>query len=77
MSKVIHKYGGDIVHFLGNSLVAVWPRVDDTSDPEESELAVARRATQCALDIKNESNNRNHHGSGTQMNEIVMGLGWG
>jgi hypothetical protein len=26
MSKTIHKYGGDIVQFLGNSLIAVWPR---------------------------------------------------
>lgn len=23
-SKVIHKYGGDIVQFLGNSLIALW-----------------------------------------------------
>jgi hypothetical protein len=24
MSKSVHKYGGDIVQYLGNSLVAVW-----------------------------------------------------
>lgn len=26
MSKTIHKYGGDIIQFLGNSLIAIWPR---------------------------------------------------
>ena len=24
MSKTVHKYGGDVIQFLGNSLVAVW-----------------------------------------------------
>jgi class 3 adenylate cyclase len=24
VSKTIHKYGGDIIQFLGNSLIAVW-----------------------------------------------------
>jgi class 3 adenylate cyclase len=26
MAKTIHKYGGDIVQFVGNSIVAIWPR---------------------------------------------------
>jgi len=24
-SKIVHKYGGDILQFLGNSLIAIWP----------------------------------------------------
>ena len=58
MSKTIHKYGGDIIQFLGNSLIAVWPRKNqgfDDLDPEQDyETIVARKATQCGLDIKNE-----------------------
>jgi hypothetical protein len=69
MSKTIHKYGGDIVQFLGNSLVAIWPRgyvgkfgqvIEDDSlrkdkIEEDSSLIVGRKATQCALEIKIES----------------------
>ena len=69
MSKTIHKYGGDIVQFLGNSLIAVWPRklVNKNVDyiqnekvkkdriEEDSNIIVGRKAVQCALEIKIES----------------------
>ncbi len=47
-SKAIHKYGGDIVQFLGNSLIAIW------NQPGETDLIISRRAVQCALEIRNE-----------------------
>jgi class 3 adenylate cyclase len=37
-SKVIHKYGGDIVQFFGSSLIAVW------NQPGDSDLIISRRA---------------------------------
>jgi len=59
MSKTIHKYGGDIVQFLGNSLIAIWPRgyvgkfgqvIEDNNlrkdrAEEDSNLIVCRKAT--------------------------------
>jgi hypothetical protein len=33
-SKVIHKYGGDIVQFLGSSLIAVWNYNQEVNDGE-------------------------------------------
>jgi hypothetical protein len=58
MSKTIHKYGGDIVQFVGNSLIAMWPRqlfskyIDDIEDErvrkdrieEDSNVIVGRKA---------------------------------
>jgi class 3 adenylate cyclase len=69
MSKTIHKYGGDIVQFLGNSLIAVWPRklfnknIDKIENErvrkdrieEDSNIIVCRKAVQCALEFKIES----------------------
>lgn len=37
-SKIIHKYGGDILQFLGNSLIALW------NQPGETDLIISRRA---------------------------------
>eukprot|EP00347_Sterkiella_histriomuscorum_P004823 403358953 len=80
MSKTIHKYGGDIVQFIGNSLICIWPRSnnplgDSTQvgrEDDDIDSNIARKAAQCALDIKNESqkiiSNRT---------EIHMGLGFG
>lgn len=79
MSKTIHKYGGDIVQFIGNSLIAIWPRSDplgessfEGKEDEDTDANIARKATQCALDIKNECQQ-----SITSKTEIFMGLGFG
>jgi len=67
ISRTIHKYGGDIIQFMGNSLIAVWPRgyltrFEHESDSqskrraeEDSDIIVCRKAAQCALEIKLES----------------------
>ncbi|CDW76061.1 ph domain containing protein [Stylonychia lemnae] len=79
MSKAIHKYGGDIVQFIGNSMIALWPRADplgestfEGKEDDETDANIARKATQCALDIKNESQKII-----SQRTEIFMGLGFG
>jgi len=54
IGKQIANYGGDIIQFLGNSLVALWPR--DPEDPAaDSDTDIIRKGIQCGLDIKNES----------------------
>lgn len=47
MTKTIHKYGGDVIQFLGNSLIAVWPRkaLGVNNKEEENDITVARKAT--------------------------------
>ena len=55
MSKAIHKYGGDIVQFIGNSLIAIWPRTNNgmgngsgkpaDKEDEDTDLNIARKAT--------------------------------
>lgn len=61
MSKSIHKYGGDVIQYLGNSLVAVWypfkekaSKDDDAQDPSFKEVEISRKAIQCAIDIRAE-----------------------
>jgi len=59
MSKCVHKYGGDVVQFLGgNSIIALWlPNLEPRED------STARKALQCALDLRAE--------------DICIGLGFG
>lgn len=52
MSKAIHKYGGDIVQFIGNSIIAIWPRKDplgdstvEGKDDDDTDENCARKAT--------------------------------
>lgn len=49
MSKIMSKYGGDIIQFLGNSLIVIWPRVapnDKIQNADsESDSEIARKAT--------------------------------
>jgi hypothetical protein len=64
MVKCLGKYGGDIIKFVGDAMIVMWPR---TSSACESEGAagekggaetVVRKAIQCALDIQKELNNK-------------------
>jgi hypothetical protein len=87
MAKTIHKYGGDIVQFVGNSIIAIWPRklftrrvnagVEDERTrkdriEEDSNVIVGRKAVQCALEIKIESM-KLFKGK----DQIYMGVGFG
>ena len=50
--KLIGKYGGDIIKFVGDALIVLWP-VDN-----ENLESLAIKAGQCALEIQNELNNK-------------------
>ena len=67
MVKNLAKFGGDIIKFVGDAMIVMWPRkskVDqylnkdnDKSDDDEKVLLI-RKAIQCAIDIQKEMNNK-------------------
>jgi len=50
--KTITKYGGDIIKFLGDAMIVIWPRTNN-----ESLTETVRKAIQSALEIQSELNN--------------------
>ena len=82
LSKLIHKYGGDVIQFLGNSLIAVWPPYKTHSrnagqksedELDQSNIEIARKAVQCALEIRNERLKV----VGVNGGDIQIGVGFG
>jgi class 3 adenylate cyclase len=47
MIKIIGKYGGDIIKFVGDAMIVMWP---EASGPNKAQMTV-RKVIQCALDI--------------------------
>lgn len=68
MVKNLAKFGGDIIKFVGDAMIVMWPRKskvdkmylnnqDDKGDEDEKVLLI-RKAIQCAIDIQKEMNNK-------------------
>ena len=53
MVKCLGKYGGDIIKFVGDAMIVMWPRSTSIVEGDESKTTetVIRKAIQCALDI--------------------------
>jgi adenylate cyclase 10 len=51
--KRISKHGGDIIKFVGDALIVLWP-----SEENETLDSLATKAIQCALEIQDELNNK-------------------
>ncbi len=55
---IIHEYGGDVVKFAGDALIAIWPvasssgTVDSVTEEEQRQMTL--RASECALKIREE-----------------------
>lgn len=47
MVKILGKYGGDIIKFVGDALIVMWP---EDKGPQGANTTV-RKAIQCSLDI--------------------------
>ena len=47
LSSILTKFGGDLIQFLGASMIAIWPGGDD--------FDACRRAASCALEISKEA----------------------
>ncbi len=51
--KCITKYGGDIIKFVGDAMIVLWPRLEN-----EGLDVIVRKAVQSALEIQAELNNK-------------------
>ena len=54
--KGLSKYGGDIIKFVGDAMIVVWPK--DSKNQNENLESVWRKAIQCAIDIQLELNGK-------------------
>ncbi|CAI2375966.1 unnamed protein product [Moneuplotes crassus] len=54
--KGLGKYGGDIIKFVGDAMIVVWPR--DENNPDDDLASVSRKAIKCAVDIQAELNGK-------------------
>lgn len=52
--KSLAKYGGDIIKFVGDAMIIMWP----PSQAQDRENNSVRKAVQCAWDIQSELNNK-------------------
>jgi len=71
LSKSITKHGGDIIKFVGDALIVLWPQEED----ENIEI-IARQAIQCALEIQAELNNKRIT-QGMSKLSVKIGIGAG
>lgn len=53
MVKILGKYGGDIIKFVGDALIVMWPQEQGS----DAASMTVRKAIQCSLDIQKEMNN--------------------
>jgi class 3 adenylate cyclase len=53
MVKHLAKFGGDIIKFVGDAMIVMWPRLpnDDMRDDHEEKVIIIRKAIQCGFDI--------------------------
>ena len=58
MVSCLNQYGGDIIKFVGDAMIVMWPPIDKNSDSwKEDRLDCVRRALQCTLEIQKSMNN--------------------
>ena len=53
LAKSLGKYGGDIIKFVGDALIVLWP-----TEENESHESIAIKAAQCAKEIQENLNNQ-------------------
>ena len=54
MAKNLAKYGGDIIKFVGDAMIVMWPRAkggDIDGNEADENVTVIRKAIECAWDI--------------------------
>lgn len=56
---ILGKYGGDIIKFIGDAMIVMWPIVDKAQIGDPDYLTyLARKAVQCAVDVQIDLNNK-------------------
>jgi len=48
----LNQYGGDIIKFVGDAMIVMWPPINpDGADYEAQRLQMIRKALQCSQEI--------------------------
>ena len=78
MVKSLGKYGGDIIKFVGDAMIVMWPVSEGTDGVSENDRRVTtvRKAIQCAWDIQQELNNKKIMSNVTNLS-VKIGIGYG
>lgn len=81
MVKNLAKFGGDIIKFVGDAMIVMWPRARlNSEDPEgtidDEKITVIRKAIQCAFDIQKELNNKKILANVTNLS-VKIGISYG
>ncbi len=78
MVKNLGKYGGDIIKFVGDAMIVMWPRRKYNPDDieEDDKITVIRKAIQCAFDIQKELNNKKIMANVTNLS-VKIGISFG
>lgn len=64
MVKNLSKFGGDIIKFVGDAMIVMWPRRskmnqgDDEQGDDDEKVLIIRKAIQCAMDIQKDMHNK-------------------
>lgn len=52
MVTYLNQYGGDIIKFVGDAMIVMWPPIDTSSEAKsEQRVETIRKAIQCSQDI--------------------------
>ena len=58
MVTSLNQYGGDIIKFVGDAMIVMWPPVNkDKANCGEKREATIRRAIECSQNIQKQMNN--------------------
>ena len=80
MVKNLAKYGGDIIKFVGDAMIVMWPRSKHSDHPdsnqEDEKVITIRKAIQCAFDIQQEMNNKKIMANVTNLS-VKIGIAFG
>lgn len=76
MVKYLNQYGGDIIKFVGDAMIVMWPPVDTENQFSETlKVDTIRRAVQCSQDIQKEMHSRQIMPGITL--SVKIGIGYG
>lgn len=74
MVKCFSRFGGDIIKFVGDAMIVMWPR--SQSDGREDRVLLIRKAIQSAVNIQKDLHNKKITENVPGL-KVKIGIGWG
>ena len=74
MVNYLNQYGGDIIKFVGDAMIVMWPR--SQSDGREDRVLLIRKAIQSAVNIQKDLHNKKITENVPGL-KVKIGIGWG